>query len=369
MSKKFFLLLILISSASQLQAQNSQYDLDQGIQAYRAGEYERALRLFDRVIQYNRESAEAYLYRGNTHFILGHFPEAEQDFTHSLENRFRSQPSSSGGTFRTRGMTIMEPDPVAGQNDVLALLYNNRGAARYLQGKQSDAMADFDRALSHAPNLQYARDNIDNGSGRRPTDSWSQPNDSWNARRGLERPVDPIRWDDIDELTETAEDVRDYRENGRLSGLAGLFQPRPFSKRSIPRRGKVYQEPNTGAATQTYLRIVEVEINDRETLVTIGITNNERRSFYARIFPPGRPESYVLADRNPDPRSGARYELVKVNNQEITSNTGLQVRPGEEFTVTLVFPKLDDDIGYVNLVEGSLQVDYAWNFYDIDLTR
>ena len=110
-------------------------------------------------------------------------------------------------------------------------------------------------------------------------------------------------------------------------------------------------------------------ITDRETLVTIVIENRERRSFYARIFPPGRPESYVLVDRNPDSRSGVRYELLDVSDEEVTETTGVMVRPGEELSVTLTFRKLDDDVGYVNLVEGNLQVDEAWNFYHIDLTR
>lgn len=347
--------------------------MEQGIQAYRAGEYERALRSFDRVIQIDRQSAEAYLYRGNAKFILGRYVEAERDYTSALETNFRARPESTGGTFRTEGMTILEPNPTARDNDVYALLYNNRGAAKYLQGNRTAAMADFDLALEFSPSLQFARENREITSGRstgntRPSTPYPYANSS-STSRGLDRPSDPIRWDDIDELTEQAIDLRDYREDGRMSGLSGLFQPRPFKKRTIPRRGKVYKQPNLASATQNYIRIAEVEINDRETLVTIVVENRERRSFYARIFPPGRPESYVLVDRNPDSRTGVRYELLDVSDEEITRSSGVMVRPGEEFSFVLTFRKLDDNVGYVNIVEGNLQVEHAWNFYSVDLTR
>lgn len=372
MSKKLFLYSLFILLTLPLTAQNPQYYLEQGIQAYRAGEYERALRAFDRVLQIDRQSSEGYLYRGNTKFILGRYADAERDFTSALENNYRSRPESTGGTFRAEGITIMEPDPYARDNDVYALLYNNRGASRYLQGKRQEAMADFDLALEFSPSLDLARQNREVSTGRSGERDQGFPRDNFgqaSGRRGLDRPEDPVSWDNIEELTDQAIDLRDYREDGRMSGLAGLFQPRPFQKRTIPRRGKVYKEPTVSSATQNYIRISDVTINDRETLVTMVIENRERRSFYARIFPPGRPESYVLVDRNPDARSGVRYELLDVSDEEITETTGVMVRPGEELSVTLTFRKLDDDVGYVNLVEGSLQVDEAWNFYHIDLTR
>ncbi len=377
MSKKIFLYTLLVSLFVPVFAQNPQIYMEQGIQAYRAGEFERALRSFDRVIQIDRQSAEAYLYRGNAKFILGRYIEAERDYTSALETNFRARPESTGGTFRTEGITIMEPNPSARDNDVYALLYNNRGAAKYLQGNREAAKADFDLALEFSPNLEFARQNraTSNGSGSgrtndsRPSTPYPYANTGSSNRRGLDRPSDPVRWDDIDELTDQAIDLRDYREDGRMSGLSGLFQPRPFKKRTIPRRGKVYKQPNLASATQNYIRIEEVEINDRETLVTIVVENRERRSFYARIFPPGRPESYVLVDRNPDTRTGVRYELLDVSDEEITRSSGVMVRPGEEFSFVLTFRKLDDGVGYVNLVEGSLQVEHAWNFYSVDLTR
>lgn len=366
MSKNLLLYSLFLLLTGSLHAQNVQYYLDQGIQAYRTGEYERALRAFDRVIQIDRQHSEGYLYRGNTQFVLGRYANAERDYTSALEHNYRSRPESTGGSFRAEGMTIVEPDPAARDNDVYALLYNNRGASRYLQGKRQEAMADFDLALEFSPGFGFARQNIEVTTGIADGGS---PVPSFPVQRGLDRPQDPLIWDDVDQLTTQSENLRAYRANGRISGLAGLFQPRPFQKRTIPRRGKVYKEPSVSSATQRYIHVSEVTITDRETLVTIVIKNDERRSFYARIFPPGRPESYVLVDRNPDARRGVRYELLDVSDEEITETTGVMIRPEDELSVTLTFRKLDDDVGYVHLIEGSLQVDEAWNFYHIDLTR
>ncbi|MDP5172337.1 MAG: tetratricopeptide repeat protein [Bacteroidia bacterium] len=356
---------VLLGAIAQV---NPQYYLQQGITDYRAGRYEEALRSFDRAIQADPSSSEAYLYRGNTQFILRRYTAAETDYTSALETNYRARPESTGGTYRAEGITIMEPNPASRDKDVYALLYNNRGAARYLQGRRDDAMRDFDLALDFSPTLELARENrqITTGNPYQPQPVGQK--DTPLRGVALGRPIDPITFDDPNELREAASDVRDVRTDGRVSGIAGLFQPRPFEKRSIPRKGKIYKEPRVAAASQNYIRIVEVQITDRETLVKVAAENREGKSYYTRVFPPGSKEAYVLVDRNPDGRGGERYELLQVEGIS-TESAGTLLKPGEEIMFTLKFRKIDDRLGYVNLVEGNLQVGSAWNFYQIDLTR
>ncbi len=353
-------------------AQNATYLLQQGIQAYRAGQFEQAFRLFDQAVQIQPKSSEAYLYRGNTNFILRRYSAAESDYTSALENSYRARPESIAGTYRAEGVTILEPNPAARDQEVYALLYNNRGAARYLQGKRTEALRDFDLSLDFSPTLDMARENrqlIVTGQIVAQGGS-TTPGQGLGPTRGasLGRPIDPITWDNVDDLTKQANRTRDYRENGRISGFSGLFQPRPFEKRSIPRRGKTYKLPNVAAVSQEYLQILEVMITERETIVTVSAKNLEGKSYYTRIFPPGQPESYVLVDRTPDGRAGFRYELIQVQGIS-TEAAGTLIQPDEELIFTLTFRKIDDRIGYVNLVEGNLQTSSAWNFYQIDLTR
>ncbi len=370
MSRNWLFGMLLFLWIHPASAQDASYYLQRGIETYRASRYEEALRLFDRALQTDANSAEAYLYRGNCQFILRRYLEAETDYTSALENSYRARPESTGGSYRTEGVTILEPNPQARDREVYALLYNNRGAARYLQGRREDALRDFDLALDFSPSLELARENralVTTGSSTRLNNSY--PADFGPSRgAALGRPIDPIQWDDVDELQDQAMAIRDYREDGRLSGFAGLIQPRPFVKRTVPRKGKVYKLPNVAATSQTYIQILEVTITDRETLVRVAVENKEGKAYYTRIFPPGRPESYVLVDRQPDGTNGGRYELLKVDGIA-TDGTGTMIRPDEIIEFTLTFRKIDDRIGYLHLVEGDLQIDSAWNFYHIDLTR
>lgn len=368
MSRYWLFSMILFLWMQSASAQDASYYLQRGIETYRASRYEEALRLFDRALQSDPNSAEAYLYRGNCQFILRRYREAETDYTSALENSYRARPESTGGSYRTEGVTILEPNPQARDREVYALLYNNRGAARYLQGRREDALRDFDLALDFSPSLELARENRSLVTGtNRITDPYPT-NDGPSRGAALGRPLDPMQWDDVDELQDQAISLRDYREDGRLSGFAGLIQPRPFVKRTVPRKGKIYKLPNVAAASQSYIQILEVVITDRETQVKVAVENKEGKGYYARIFPPGRPESYVLVDRQPDGSSGARYELLKVDGIA-TDGGGTMIRPGEIIEFTLTFRKIDDRIGYLHLVEGNLQIDSAWNFYHIDLTR
>ncbi len=104
--------------------------LEEGNGFYLSGDYSRALDCYNRSIDINRTSADAYDNRGLTYYHLNRTSEAIADFTRAIE-----------------------------LNNSFAYAYNNRGLARQAAGSSEAALADYTRALSINPKFVVALNN------------------------------------------------------------------------------------------------------------------------------------------------------------------------------------------------------------------
>ena len=125
--------IIIIVIIAILILPNTAYEYNsRGIRHGRAGNYNRAIRDFNRAIRMNPNLAEAYSNRGNAYTGINNYDSAIADHTEAI----RINPN-------------------------LASAYFNRGNAHYLQGDLDRAAADWEETLRIDPNHSTARTNLE----------------------------------------------------------------------------------------------------------------------------------------------------------------------------------------------------------------
>jgi tetratricopeptide (TPR) repeat protein len=380
--KVCFLLLFLAAASASAQPDDL---MRRGEEAYRAARYEEALRYFSDVARQSPDYPGVYEYRGNIYFILGDYLRAEADFTRAIEKSLRRGSSTSLGTYEYEGVKILDPNPNSAN---YAVLYNNRGASRLMQGRAQEALDDFSEALSFDPALETARSNRRQaetgyqtprpGTGQPYTGTSTQPDyDSYRqpARPPYQQPdrryVRPVEVPEPVDLrrqrTETASARADRLEITDLYGKPGSGPARggDFVRR-VPASGKEYVRPAVGASAMNYVSIEKVRITPVSTVITLRIANPEPKAHEVCISAPGSPDAFYLTDRNANPRN--TYKLTKAQGIAFYPQT-TQLAANAVLIVTLEFPKIADDMGFFHLLEGTRTSGNEWNFYDVDVAR
>lgn len=390
LSIRFFSLALFLLSAFVLLAQpNNTNDqaglyLKRGKEAFANGKFQESIDHFNRSIQLKPH----YLpltYRGNAYLVLKNYDLAEKDLSRAVDYYLRSGAfRAPDNGFQMGPMRVIQPGQ--SQEVSLALLYNNRGIARYFQGRRNEAIEDFNAALEINPGLQTATRNraaalqgasLPNGSGA------ISPNNSngstivnsggryENQYNRYSRPVSVPQPSDPRSNLNQAEDLRELRtivqDEGVSRGLFGPRLPREFEGRDIPRKGKFYRNPPVQAKSQSYIYIDNVKITERSTFVRLRVENQEEKAFFVSLEAKGSPGAFYLTDRTGNQRS--IYRLKSMDKGIATYPKTTTLKPGEPVYVTLEFEKIPDTLGFVNLIEGSRENNQAWNFYQVDLTR
>lgn len=353
-------------------AQPVNASLDQGVLHYQSNRFADAIREFERAKKTDPENPVIYEYIANTYYKMQAFESAENYYTEAINKYYQILKNSrQADIFRDGGLVLLEPG--SSSRTTYAMLYNNRGVTRVKLNKSWEAGRDFEEALSIDPGLTIAKDNLNFAkTGQSPTSSVPR-GDNYNRPNGpnytYSRPISVPQPMDQGTKKEQSAVVREERaasvEEGRTS-VFDIFKPKPFEKRSVPSRGKVYKLPPVGASSHNYLTIESVHIMPNATLITIKVRNDERKPFDVSIADRNSDEAFFITDR-----SGAKRTTYKMKNA-----TGIsfyprttELKPGESIVFTVEFPKIPDDMGFINLIEGNTQAGQEWNFYNIDLTK
>lgn len=379
--------------------------IEKGRTAYENGDVQTALRDFKEALRLDRSQPNVYTYLGNIYFILGDYDLAESYFTSALEQHWKNankQAKQGQGTFQQDNIIILDPSGAPSTTE--AMLYNNRGAARYQLGDIDRAVVDFREALELQPDLEVALLNwetIEGGNGeiatgiprpyqsstsitsrRQPSRAPSRTtttnrrktyttNTRFREERRHPRPRNVPPPSDIRSATEKAEDFREARleitdiGSGSSRGLPFLSK-KPFKERKVPARGKVYRKPSVKAASQDYISIEEVKITSNETRVRVRVQNPESRTYSVSLSKPTAEGAYYINDRSGTNRG--RVRLKKIEGIEAYPKS-TQLRSGSSLEFTLVFGKIPDKMGHINILEGKTEDGSEWNFYGVDLTR
>ncbi|TAE55543.1 MAG: hypothetical protein EAZ89_05570, partial [Bacteroidetes bacterium] len=83
------------------------------------------------------------------------------------------------------------------------------------------------------------------------------------------------------------------------------------------------------------------------------------------IAAPGSDDSYFISDRG---GSSLNLKLKSIEGMATYPRT-LRIEAKATALFTLEFPKIPDNVGYINLIEGKGTTGNEWNFYGIDLTK
>ncbi|MEL7535003.1 MAG: hypothetical protein AAFN10_27115 [Bacteroidota bacterium] len=378
-----FLFLLILFPALNAQNDQATLHMKRGQEAFLNGQFAEAVDHFNRVIQL-KPSHKVYAYRGNALLIMKQYQQAEKDFSRAIDYYLRTQQHRAPeGGFAFGDMVIIQPGQ--GEEVPLAMIYNNRGIARYYQGMAADAVEDFSSALDIDPGLNIAqRNKMAASSGRTPQgiNSNRGPNASGtptgrtpyvNNYNRYSRPVNTPAPQDRERQFNQTEDLRELRtleitdEGNSRGGIFGPRVPKPFERRSIPKKGKFYKEPQVKAQSQNYITIDNVKITDRATFIRLRVENREEKPYFISLQKPRTPGAFYLTDRSGSQR--ATYKLRRVVEGVATHPKTTELKPGEPIYITLEFEKIPDTLGFVNLIEGDRQDGQAWNFYQIDLTR
>jgi tetratricopeptide (TPR) repeat protein len=369
MRATYFSLLLL--AAVHLSAQSAQELMGTGQQAYQRRDYATALYYFEQAARYDRDVPGLYEYRANTLFMMGRYAEAEGEYGRAIELMQRRGGGfpSAGGETRVQNMVLLEPLPQAQAGAfTLGMLYNNRGVARYLQGRSYEAQEDFRQALAYDRSLSSAQANLgQSGGGQYPSPG---PSDPWNQQGSGARyqrpPSRPLPSDLRKEQQATLLAREDRKEMFALDPKNTKPRFKPAEPRKLGSRGLEYGDPQVSAASHSYLRITSVRITPAATFVTILLTNETSQAWDISISAPGSENAFYLTDR-----SGGLRTLVKLRRVEgiATYPRTTRLEPGRPLAFVLEFPKIPDDMLYVNLLEGSGQTGQEWNFYGIRLTK
>ena len=391
--------LLTFGFSPEVLAQTAREYMDSGIDAYFDARFEEALRHYNRVERMDAEYPDLYVYRGNTYYMLGDYQNAELDYELALDKLPKPNNRSASNLTRAEAEAL---------NQRYAVVYNNLGVVLYLLGDRNLADEDFEIALDFDPDFRLASLNARNASsgrgnqldiqdmgarntnndyGRRTSrDRYEDNRNPYISQRNRGRDrferTDPglrpnIGYEPVNPRKQrnSTEDLRDTRKEnwedtvnpeGNDNFIDKLFKSKPFIKRSVSRRGKTYKRPDFKLATQSYISIEVVKIVDRSTFVTIKVMNPERDSYDINIASKNDPNAYRIIART---ASGHKtYPLKRISNIYETPRT-TELRPGVPLYFTLEFDRIEDTIGYINIVEGENQTETAWNFYQVDLTE
>ena len=135
------------------------YWYDRGLAKYHLGNYEAAIKDFDKAIALNPQFAPYYYNRGLAKGDLGYYEEAIKDFDKAIElNPQYAEAYFKRGNAKIAlgnyAEAIKDYNKAIALNTQDAIAYNNRGFANARLGKYEDAITDYKKAIEMDPTLK-----------------------------------------------------------------------------------------------------------------------------------------------------------------------------------------------------------------------
>jgi tetratricopeptide (TPR) repeat protein len=120
------------------------------------GDFERAIKDYNKAIELNPEDADAYINRGNAYSGLTQYERALEDYNTVIELNpdYVDAYNNRGNAYAEKGnfeRAIEDFDKAIELNPVYVSTYNNRGIAYAEKGERERAIEDFDKAIELNP--------------------------------------------------------------------------------------------------------------------------------------------------------------------------------------------------------------------------
>ncbi len=127
-----------------------------GVTFQQQGKYKKAIDYYDKAIEHNPKSADAYYNRGIAKRALGDYKAAIADYDKAIEYNPKSVDAyySRGIAKRALGdykAAIADYDKAIEHNPKSADAYYNRGTVKYALGDYKAAIADYDKVIEYNP--------------------------------------------------------------------------------------------------------------------------------------------------------------------------------------------------------------------------
>ena len=133
------------------------YFMSEGQNLFEVGEYSASAKYFDEVINLDYDQKEAFEYRGNAKFFLRDYEQALLDFNRAIQLYENHQEQNKDQSFKgPHNIQLVMGDKV---DYKLANLFNNRGATHFNMGNYREAYDDFTKSLRINSRLEEAKAN------------------------------------------------------------------------------------------------------------------------------------------------------------------------------------------------------------------
>ena len=162
-----FIVSIMLGMSVSYADSSSEKKIDQAWDLYVEGDYNKAVKLLDEVLNLDSENEEAYYLRGTVYCHLKKYPRAIQDLNKALE-----LDSEDYMAYNERGDAYYflhkYEDALNDYNKAIALkptkedYYANRALVYYTLDQYVKALADINKAIELNPNDSYFTDMRDN---------------------------------------------------------------------------------------------------------------------------------------------------------------------------------------------------------------
>jgi len=120
--------------------------------------------------------------------------------------------------------------------------------------------------------------------------------------------------------------------------------------------------PQVGAQTASYVQIEHIANNEQHTTISFKVTNYENRALELFLERPGSDGAFFIVD------------AANQREYRMTGASGLRTRPytttlepGQSLRFSVDFERLDEGVKRIHLLEGNMDSENRWNFYDINL--
>jgi protein O-mannosyl-transferase len=128
------------------------------------GQYDEAIKDFDRSIALHRNYSKAYDNRGNANAAKGQYDQAIKDYDKAVKANanYAEAYNDRGSAYATRGqvdLAIKDFNKAIELKPDLEEAYNNRGGANAAKGQYDQAIKDYDKAIALNPDYTEAYNN------------------------------------------------------------------------------------------------------------------------------------------------------------------------------------------------------------------
>ncbi|RMG67216.1 MAG: hypothetical protein D6722_13575, partial [Bacteroidetes bacterium] len=118
-----------------------------------------------------------------------------------------------------------------------------------------------------------------------------------------------------------------------------------------------------GEQSDPYLKIEQVKVTQTGTQITFSIQGVGKKPYPVTLDKAGGSNALYLTDRF----FRKTYRLRNIRSLQGWPTKPYMLRPGEKKIFVAEFEKIDDDMRFFHILEGTQERKGAWEFFDVEL--